>query len=270
MKQYYTVGQLSKYTGIPKQTLRYYGKFGILKPDVINKENGYRYYSLYQFLKIRRITELKELGLSLKEIKNIVDNQSLDTNLKVLEMQNKMIDEKIRELNEIKEKIEYDANLIRNYEYYRKSHKKIQVKELPERYFMSLDAKVQIPMEVEKYLNKIKDGAKKDNRVTIRNTLVCSKYKALLKGEHKLVAAGYICDKKYDREDIRILPKGKYITSYYVGHYEEMETLYKRFIDYVKINNYEVLSDFLEIQLLGFKNTNYSEEYLTEIQLLVK
>lgn len=270
MNQYYTVGELSKYTGIPKQTLRYYGELGIFKPDIINKENGYRYYSLTQFLKIRRITELKELGLSLKEIKNIVDNQSLDTNLEMLEMQNKIIDEKIRKLNGIKEKIEYDANLIRDYEYYRKLNKKIQIKELPERYFLRADTKVEIPLEVEKYINRIKGGVKKGSMVSTGNALVCSDYNARLKGELKLVAAGYICDKKYDREDIRILPEGKYLTSYYVGHYKEMEDLYKMFIDHVKNNNYEVLSDFLEIQLLGFINTNYTDEYLTEIQLLVK
>lgn len=37
-------GQVSKIFNISKDTLRYYDKMGLLKPE-INKSNGYRYYS---------------------------------------------------------------------------------------------------------------------------------------------------------------------------------------------------------------------------------
>lgn len=43
-KDYYTAGELAKLFHIPKQTMLYYDKMGILKPEFV-AENGYRYYS---------------------------------------------------------------------------------------------------------------------------------------------------------------------------------------------------------------------------------
>ena len=43
-----TIGQMTKLNNITEQTLRLYDKIGLLKPHIINKENGYRYYSIKQ------------------------------------------------------------------------------------------------------------------------------------------------------------------------------------------------------------------------------
>ena len=48
-KKYYTAGELARLFNIPKQTMLYYDKMGILKPEFV-AENGYRYYSTPQYL----------------------------------------------------------------------------------------------------------------------------------------------------------------------------------------------------------------------------
>ena len=52
METYFSVGEISKLTNVPIQTLRYYDKMGLLKPAYINEQNNYRYYSVNQFIKI--------------------------------------------------------------------------------------------------------------------------------------------------------------------------------------------------------------------------
>lgn len=42
--EYYQIGEVSKITGISKDTLHFYTKTGLLIPDYIDPENQYRYY----------------------------------------------------------------------------------------------------------------------------------------------------------------------------------------------------------------------------------
>lgn len=54
MKEYLTIGEVSKMKGVGIKSLRYYDRLGILKPAYINPDTGYRYYSIEQMLKIGR------------------------------------------------------------------------------------------------------------------------------------------------------------------------------------------------------------------------
>ena len=44
----FTIGQMSKASGLSADTLRYYDKVGLICPQVVDKETGYRYYSVKQ------------------------------------------------------------------------------------------------------------------------------------------------------------------------------------------------------------------------------
>ena len=41
METYFSVGEISKLTNVPIQTLIYYDKMGLLKPAYINEQNNY-------------------------------------------------------------------------------------------------------------------------------------------------------------------------------------------------------------------------------------
>ena len=77
MKEYYSIGETAKLLGVSTQTLRYYDREGILRPETINEETGYRYYSYMQFHKIDRIKYLQSLGLSLEEIGAIIQDATI-------------------------------------------------------------------------------------------------------------------------------------------------------------------------------------------------
>lgn len=93
----FKIGYFSKLNKISVKTLRYYDDLGILKPYKIDEESGYRYYSASQLPRLNRILALKDLGLSLKEIANILDSKlCTDTVLSMLSIKG----------NEIKQNIE--------------------------------------------------------------------------------------------------------------------------------------------------------------------
>lgn len=67
------IGDFSKICEVSTKTLRYYDEIGLIKPDEINPENGYRYYSIGQLKKMLFINRLKSYHFSLEEIKAVLE-----------------------------------------------------------------------------------------------------------------------------------------------------------------------------------------------------
>lgn len=68
------IKEFSLLTKVSVRTLHYYDEIGLLKPDDVDRENGYRYYGERAFEKMLEILFLRELGFSLKSIKEILSS----------------------------------------------------------------------------------------------------------------------------------------------------------------------------------------------------
>ena len=66
---YFSTGEFAKLCNVNKKTLFHYDEIGLFKPEIV-KENGYRYYSIYQLEIFDMIYTLRDLGVPLKEIKS--------------------------------------------------------------------------------------------------------------------------------------------------------------------------------------------------------
>jgi DNA-binding transcriptional MerR regulator len=69
----FRIGEFSKVAQVPGSLLRYYDEIGLLKPAHLDPETGYRFYSARQLPRLHTILALKELGLSLDQIRHLVD-----------------------------------------------------------------------------------------------------------------------------------------------------------------------------------------------------
>ncbi len=68
-----SIGEFSKICAVSTKTLRYYAEIGLIYPDEINPENGYRYYSIEQLETMLFINRLKSYNFSLEDIKTILE-----------------------------------------------------------------------------------------------------------------------------------------------------------------------------------------------------
>lgn len=93
----YTVKKLGRMAGISTRTLRYYDEIGILKPARINS-SGYRIYGEAEVNMLQQILFYRELGVSLKSIKDIVTSPSFDST-KVLREHHEKLLEKRKQLD---------------------------------------------------------------------------------------------------------------------------------------------------------------------------
>ena len=69
----YTRGQFAVMGNVGRKALRLYHEEGLLVPVSVNKENGYHYYDESQLETLEKIKRLRKFGLSLYEIRQILD-----------------------------------------------------------------------------------------------------------------------------------------------------------------------------------------------------
>jgi len=71
----FRIGEFSQIARVSGRLLRYYDSIGLLRPQRIDPETGYRYYSAGQLERLNRILALKELGLSLDQVARMLDDK---------------------------------------------------------------------------------------------------------------------------------------------------------------------------------------------------
>ena len=70
------IGEVADFFQISVKAVRIYEKKGIITPAYIDPESGYRYYTPDQLHQMAALLELKALGFSLDEIKDVMVGES--------------------------------------------------------------------------------------------------------------------------------------------------------------------------------------------------
>ena len=95
----WSIQQVARSAGITSRTLRHYDHVGLLPPSRVG-ENGYRYYDQDAIVRLQRILLLRDLGLGLGAIAEVVDRdtseeEALREHIALLEEERRRIDRKI-------------------------------------------------------------------------------------------------------------------------------------------------------------------------------
>ena len=71
------IGDFSRICQVTIKTLRHYDRLGLLKPAEVDRFTNHRYYTLAQVARLNRILALKDMGLSLEQIGDMLDDDDL-------------------------------------------------------------------------------------------------------------------------------------------------------------------------------------------------
>lgn len=101
---YFTAGELASMFGISKQSLLYYDKIHLLSPDFIS-ENGYRHYSITQYLDLEIIVNLRSLDIPINDIQDYLKNRSREKLDEIFRKKDRACTDIIRENERIRSSI---------------------------------------------------------------------------------------------------------------------------------------------------------------------
>ena len=130
MDNFMRIGELSERAGVTPRTVRYYESLGLLPPG--NREgNGQHYYTEETLKYLRKIDQLKSIGLSLEEIRDvsiIYFNDTNDTNVTKITAKHKILEILHQHLADTNQKIdalqEFRNDLLTNIKHFEQLIKK--------------------------------------------------------------------------------------------------------------------------------------------------
>ncbi|MCT4509383.1 MAG: MerR family transcriptional regulator [Tepidibacter sp.] len=105
MNQKYSINQIAKILNISTNKLRFYEKKGLINP-IRDDNNNYRYYTQEDLVKIHMILMYRALNLTIKDIKNLMENCTKNNIINHFYNQWEVINDEIQKMRLIKTSIE--------------------------------------------------------------------------------------------------------------------------------------------------------------------
>ncbi len=93
-----TIGQMAELNHVSEQALRLYDREGLLKPQYTDAATGYRYYHITQSAKLDLIQNMKVYGMTLRQIREVLDNNDAAALQRLLTEQAGRVSERIEQL----------------------------------------------------------------------------------------------------------------------------------------------------------------------------
>lgn len=71
----FTIGDFARHGRVSARMLRHYDALGLLRPEHTDPFTGYRYYSAAQLATLNRVIALKDLGFTLEQVRQILEER---------------------------------------------------------------------------------------------------------------------------------------------------------------------------------------------------
>ena len=261
----YKIGDFSSMSKTTIKTLRYYEKEGLLTPVYIDQTTGYRYYESSQLIDISKIISLRQIGLSIKEIKKVLDGYDMK---EILNNRKNEIEKNIKNYNIELSKINYllEESNMKN---------EIFIKDIPSYIVYYRDGIIEDLSKITEFvLETGAECAKANPELKCITPDYC--YVSYLDGEYKEkdVKVRYAqAVEDFGNETNRVkFMKSNPITAvciYHKGSYNNFRESYEIILKYIEENDYEIIDNPRECYIDGCWNKENEEDYLTEIQFPV-
>lgn len=89
-EELFQIGDVARCCGVDRQTILFYERKGLLTPTAQNESSGYRYYSTEAVTELMQILQLRDAGLSLREIRDYIENGAAATERVIAIMEKKL------------------------------------------------------------------------------------------------------------------------------------------------------------------------------------
>lgn len=268
MKNYYKIGEISEMYDMSRDSLMYYEKLGLITPTRDN--NDYRLYSISDIWRLNLIKELKNLGFSIKTIKEYLDNRDLDSTNKLLNDGINLLDDQILKLLKQKE------NMRKRMESIQKTKKNINLNTIELSYQkrrkgLLLNGQIKRDEEFDLLIQKLQKDYNNKFGIFGNHNLGALFNESSLREGITTDFNGVFCLVKDDEQDYNIVfEEGYYVTLTYSGDYRYNQKHIKSMLDFIEENKLIVTGSPMEIYKIDIHETENKKEFITQIQIPIK
>lgn len=267
----FQIGDVAKLFHISVSSLRHYEKAGLVEPEYIDPQTGYRYYSTRQFECLNTIRYLRALDTPLEQIAAFLKNRDVGNMRNLLCQQKDEVLRKQKELEIIEKKID---NRLRQLDDAVSSElDTVHIVNIPPRRITWLRNKLtiesyldlEVPIrQLEQYqknalvfLGKVGVGISKEN-------LIDRKY-----SEYDMVFLLLDSEDDYNG-DVYEIPQETCVSLRFRGSHKEAALQYERLASFITNHNMKISGNSLETTMIDYGFTNDTDKFVTEIQIPIE
>lgn len=249
MKEFYTVGEVSKIFNVSTDTLRFYDKINLVKPWKTG-DNGYRYYSKAQFEMISTIILLRSIGTPIQKLDKILSHEDASGIEHELIRQIKEIEFKISELQNLKTQASVLYDNIKDSCY----DEEIIVRKLPRFWLLSKEFGTEDELDIEAILKT--NNATKGDWVSFANIISTIEEEKLRTGDyHTYKKYGYLSEYpcETDSEYLEIIESRLCVCCNAkvnrIDH-KDIDHIYRSMLEFIDSNGYIITGEAIERHVL--------------------
>ncbi len=269
----FQIGDIAKMFHLSVSSLRHYEKIGLVLPEYVDKETGYRYYSTRQFECLNTIRYLRVLDMPLSHISSFLKNRDIAKMQEMLLRQKEEVMHKQSELQNIEKKID---NRLRQLQAAIQSEKEIiQIKKIGPRRITWLRNNFTIHAyqepDFETSIRRLEQG-QQDAVVFLGKVGVGISVEQLVAGKYDQYDMVFLI---LDQEDQYVgmfeeFPEETCVTVCFCGSHKDAPSYYRRLVDFIAEHGLQIAGFSKEITMIDFGITTDVSQFVTEIQIPVK
>lgn len=268
----YSIGKVGAICKVTRKALRYYDKVGILSPEKVSGDNGYRYYSKENLLSVPIIKYYKQSGFKLDEMKAFLEGANYD-------FIDKSFRRKIDELTEIDREINLKRRSLKDwYDLIVEAQMVIEnnvcdvaIKYINDCTLIYLEQDFNydymesiVNLEFNNYVEAI------DNAITGPVILNFSSFKDKMNGKCDKVKIMQQAILNCDESKCVRLRGGMVASCYHIGPHDTISKTYEKIIKWTEKRGYECSKQSYERYVTDYWTTKSSDKFVTEILIEVK
>ena len=207
MKKFYSVGEAAKLVGMTAEALRHYDRIGLVSPHKTDEWTKYRYYTEEDIRRLNTARALRCMDLPLEEIKKVLKFNDFNHIVAFLEQAERSADEKIAELQSVKERIRRAKVFYKSKNAGSPLPDSIFIRELPTRVILLSDSLTEPTIEnLWNYHRHFFAQIGEENREKFAFEDIAGIYEK--DGQRRMFT---ICTRSAPNKDLLPLPAGKYL-----------------------------------------------------------
>ncbi len=270
-KKLFQIGDVARMFHISTGSLRHYEQAGLLKPEYIDQDTGYRYYSVRQFEILNTIRYLRALDMPLEQIDDFLKNRDIDVIEDKLMKQKELVARKQRELAIIEQKIEHRLDQLRDA--MNSELDVIQLKKVSSCRIVWLKDSLRPKsyLDLEYAIRRLEEN-QTESVVFLGKVGVGISKENLLAGRFDQYDSVFLV---LDAEDsykgtVEQHPEELCVSICFCGSHKEAGAHYEKMMEYIEKHKMEVTGFSREITMIDYGITNNTDKFVTEILIPIK
>lgn len=267
----FSIGDVAKLFHLSVSSLRHYEAAGLLQPEWVDPQTGYRYYSTRQFEVLNTIRYLRALDMPLPEIADFLRDRDVGRMEEKLRLQRETVIRIQQELRRIERKIENRLQQLHTAQTCPLDTVELVEAAACRIVWMESSMKIEGYLDMETWIRKL-DSSDAEAVVFLGKVGVSLSGEHLRQGRYTPYDGIFLV---LDEEDnyngeVQQLPQALCVRIRFRGSHAQAPEQYEKLTAYIAAHQMEVAGFSREITMIDYGLTNDLQKFITEISIPVR